>query len=185
MVSWSTALLERVEEHLRGHEPWRTRSGLLKTRPQASNTLHLAVFVQPFLQYVLDGRKSVESRFSMHRRPPFDCVQPGDLVLVKQSAGPIVAVAEISKVWYYELDTKAWEFIRSRFSDQLCVSDPIFWESKSQACYATIMQFCRVERLQPLQCGKRDRRGWVVLGSLGGEQLSLFCDTESRRRRGR
>lgn len=72
-------------------------------------------------------------------------------------------MAEISGVWYYQLDPKAWDFIRSRFTDQLCVEDPEFWESKASSCFATIMQFNRVDKLDPLDCSKRDRRGWVVL----------------------
>src|SRR5206468_2378881 len=133
------------------------------------------VFVEPFLQFVLDGRKTVESRFSIHRRPPFGCVRPGDLVLIKESGGPIVAMAEVPHVWYYQLDPASWGFIRKRFAEQLCVEDPGFWKSKASSCFATLMQFARVERLGPLNCSKRDRRGWVVLSHLS-KQPDLFSD---------
>jgi len=121
----------------------------------------------------------VESRFSIHRRPPFGCVQSGDLVLVKESGGPVVAVAEISEVWYYQLDQEAWEVIRTRFAKQLCIEDPEFWQSKSSSYFGTLMQIGRVEKLDPLVCSKRDRRGWVVLD--GHErQADLFSDLHRR-----
>jgi hypothetical protein len=175
MASWSTTLLDTVTRQLggntqKGMRTARAKSGLA----ESTCRVHLAIFVEPFLEYLLDGRKTVESRFSIHRRPPFRCVRAGDFVLVKQSAGPIVAVAEVSNVWYYEMDPAAWAFIRSRFSGQLC-ADSEFWASKSAACYATLMQFSKITPLPPLECGKRDRRGWVVLGALaGGVQIPLF-----------
>ena len=175
MKMWSNSLLARVEEQLNGHEYWGPRANLLFQTPGRANSLHLAVFVEPFLTFVLDGRKTVESRFSIHRTAPFGSVCSGDIVLVKRSGGPIVAVAEVSQVWYYELDSKAWEFIRSRFAKQLCIDDPEFWESKSSAYFATLMQLGRVEKIGPIPCSKRDRRGWVVLSHLA-EQPELFPD---------
>ena|ERR1035437_8796026 len=174
MSNWSNSLLERIEEYLDSHEFWKERSGVKPDALTRRQTLHLAVFVQPFLQFLLEGRKTVESRFSINRCPPYECVESRDLILIKQSGGPIVAVAEVSDVWYYELDAGAREFIRTRFANQLCIDGSDFWESKAASCYATLMQFSRVEKIEPIPCLKRDRRGWVVLES-SIEQASLFA----------
>lgn len=174
MKTWSSSLLTKVEKHLNASQYWGEHTDLFSPSRKRSNSIHLAVFVEPFLQFLLDGRKTVESRFSIHRRPPFGCVKSGDLVLIKESGGPIVAVVEISHVWYYQLDSGAWEMIRKRFAKQLCVDDPEFWENKASSYFATLMQLGRVERLNPLACAKRDRRGWVVLD--GRErQIDLFA----------
>jgi hypothetical protein len=175
MKTWSNSLLAKVEKYLTAHQYWEGHSDFVSPSRKRPNCIHLAVFVEPFLQFVLDGRKTVESRFSIHRRPPFGCVRNGDLVLIKESGGPIVAVAEISEVWYYQLDREAWDVIRTRFARQLCVDDTEFWESKASSYFATLMQIGRVEKLDPLTCSKRDRRGWVVLN--GQEtQTNLFSD---------
>lgn len=163
MTTWSISLLTKVEKHLIAHQYWERHNDLLSPSKKRPNSIHLAVFVEPFLQFVLDGRKTVESRFSIHRRPPFGCVKGGDLVLIKESGGPVVALAEIADVWYYELDSNAWEMIRTRFAKQLCANEPEFWESKASSFFATLMRIGRVEKLAPLTCAKRDRRGWVVL----------------------
>ena len=181
-MTWSNSLLERMEELFDTDESWG-----IPARPEGegsnrTKTLHLAIFVQPFLDYLVDGRKTVESRFSINRCPPYQSVESGDLVLVKQSGGPIVAVAEVSDVWFYELDPEARDFIRSRFSTQLCIEGPEFWERKAASCYATLMKFSRVESVEPIPCSKRDRRGWVVLGS-SQPQPSLFDEHKSRRYR--
>jgi hypothetical protein len=174
MPAWSSSLLEVLDDCLGEHACWRPNSSTDKDAVSRPRSVHLAVFVEPFLRFLLDGQKTVESRFSIHRRPPFGRVQAGDIVLVKESGGPIVAVARVSDVWYYELDATAWAFIRTRFAKQLCV-EPEFWKSKADSCYATLMQFSRVDRLQPISCMKRDRRGWVVLASPGGQE-DLFSD---------
>lgn len=180
MTTWSSSLLTRVEKHLHASEYWRKRSEIASRARKSPKSIHLAVFVEPFLQFVLDGRKTVESRFSIHRRPPFGCVRTGDLVLIKESGGPIVAMAEVSDVWYYRLDPDAWDFIRTRFAEQLCVEDPEFWKSKASSYFATLMRFARVDKLDPLDCSKRDRRGWVVLEG-SARQAHLFSSIDLSR----
>ena len=53
-------------------------------------SLHLAVLVQPYLDFILDGQKTIESRFSIRPIPPYRRVESGDIVLLKASGGPIV-----------------------------------------------------------------------------------------------
>lgn len=175
MSIWSNSLLRDLDEYLKGHEFWIERRCEVRNNAERVRNLHLAVFVEPFLSFLLDGRKTIESRFSIQRRAPFECVRKGDIVLIKASGGPIVAVAEISDIWYYELNADSRAFIRSRFGEQLCV-DPDFWDSKASACYATLMQFSRVDRVDPIDCWKRDRRGWVVLDAPLA-QGNLFADS--------
>src|ERR1700731_133584 len=99
MPTWSNSLLRSLDKCLSEHEFWMARRGEARNDAERVRNLHLAVFVEPFLSFLLEGRKTIESRFSIHRRPPFECVRKGDIVLVKASGGPIVAVAEISDVW--------------------------------------------------------------------------------------
>lgn len=45
------------------------------------NRIHLAILTEPYLEWILSGKKTVESRFSIHRVPPFGVVSPGDAFL--------------------------------------------------------------------------------------------------------
>ncbi|OAI51261.1 hypothetical protein AYO44_05010 [Planctomycetaceae bacterium SCGC AG-212-F19] len=134
--------------------------------------VHLAVFVEPFLGYVLDGSKTVESRFSINRCAPFGKVSPGDVVLLKRAGGPVVGIARVRTVWSYELDESSWAVIRKRFAKALRAQAPEFWERRRGATYATLMLIDQVLALEPVKWEKRDRRGWVVVRSAG--QPSLF-----------
>src|SRR5271169_6453922 len=66
--------------------------------------IHLAVFIEPFLGYVLDGTKTVESRFSINRCAPFGKVSQGDVLLLKRAGGPVVGITRVLAVWSYHLD---------------------------------------------------------------------------------
>jgi len=70
--------------------------------------IHLAVFVEPFLGYVLDGSKTVESRFSVNRCAPFGKVNRHDVVLLKRAGGPVVGLAQVRTVWSYLLEESSW-----------------------------------------------------------------------------
>ncbi len=143
-----------------------------------SCAIHLAVFLEPYLSYVLDGSKTVESRFSVNRCAPFGRVRPGDFVLLKHAGGPVVGIARMTSVWSYHLDEPSWRMIRDRFAAALRVQDPEFWESKRDAFYATLMSMDRVRGFPPVVWKKSDRRGWVVMRS--PRQLSLFGGDDDR-----
>ncbi len=135
-------------------------------------SVHLAIFVEPFLGYVLDGSKTVESRFSVNQCAPFGRVSQGDAVLLKRAGGPVVGIAQVRMVWSYRLDETSWGVIREQFTEALRAQDPDFWEHRRAAAYATLMSIDRVMALKPIEWEKRDRRGWVVVRSAG--QPSLF-----------
>ena len=155
-------LVDEVLAVVRGDAFWEDR---LAAVTAATIGLHLAVFVEPFLGYLLAGRKTVESRFAMRRTPPYGQIRCGDLVLVKRSGGAILGLCEVAETWFYHLDSESWEAIREEFALALCAQDPAFWESRRAATFATLMQIAAVRALPPIRCPKRDRRGWVVLRS--------------------
>ena len=128
--------------------------------------LHLGVFVEPYLSFVLEGRKTVESRFSVTRRAPYGRVDSGDVIFIKRSGGPIVGLCKVQHAWYYELDTDAWSLIKERFGHAICASGEAFWESRRHACYASLIRVAEVTPLTPIRFSKRDRRGWVTLNHI-------------------
>ncbi|NVM29292.1 MAG: ASCH domain-containing protein [Candidatus Helarchaeota archaeon] len=141
---------------------------LIKRKMEKKGTnflIHLAIFVEPYLKYILEGKKTVESRFSVNRIAPYKKVHRGDIVLLKRSGGPIVGLCMITDVWFYRLDPKTWLNIKKEFSQYLCVQDPSFWSARENASYATLMKLGHIIRIEPTIYKKRDRRGWVVLNS--------------------
>lgn len=140
------------------------------------HAVHLAVLVEPFLGFILDGSKRIESRFSTVKIPPFRAVREGDVLLLKEAAGPIVAATWATEVWCYgSLTAGSRAELRERFGRELRDDVPGFWEQRETARYATLIRLGPVATLpSPLDCPKTDRRGWVVLRERP-QQLSLFA----------
>ncbi|NES70617.1 MAG: ASCH domain-containing protein [Okeania sp. SIO2D1] len=137
--------------------------------------LHLAILVEPYLQFILDGQKTVESRFATRRFAPYKRVQKGDIVLLKRSSGAIVGVCQVACVWFYELDPESWQTIKEKFTVAICAQDNKFWEDREKASYATLMRIQNVKPISPVKFVKRDRRGWVVLHeNIGQLELDLW-----------
>lgn len=141
--------------------------------------MHLAIFVEPFLGFVLDGSKTIESRFSVNATAPYGRVSRGDVVLLKRSGGPICGICQAANVWYYELDKRAWREIRRRFATALRLDAPDLKDRCNRASYATLIRLKHVSPTLPIGVAKRDRRGWVVLTELN-HLLNLFEYSECR-----
>lgn len=164
MEDWQAELLSQVKETIKDDPFWSSYFGARWRRPEA-NEIHLAVFVEPYLSFILDGRKTMDSRFSSHLRPPHRRVKKGDVLLLKKSGGAVVGICRVSYVWFYTLDPESLSLIHSKFGDALCADGPDFWKERETKSFATLMKIDQVLPLGPLSCGKKDRRGWVVIRS--------------------
>lgn len=153
---------EDIRRAVAADEPW----GRLLGAPGSalpSCGIHLAVFVEPFLGYLLDGTKTIESRFSVTRQAPYEKVCKGDILLVKRSSGPVVGLCRVGQVWFYNLDPDSWAYIRKHFARAICAQDPAFWTAREGASYATLLQVKNVLAIDPVSWPKRSRQGWVVV----------------------
>lgn len=132
---------------------------------------HLAVMQGDYLDKILKGEKTIESRFSKHRCAPFGAVTSGDEILFKPAGGPVIAQAGVERVLYFEQLTPAkLKEITHRFRTQLQLSQE-FIKSRQEARYCTLIFLQDVRRVTPRFIEKRDRRGWVPLNN---GQLTLW-----------
>jgi ASC-1-like (ASCH) protein len=125
-----------------------------------ASTIHIAVMSEPFLSYVFEGKKTVESRFSLHKIAPYQKVQPGDIVFLK--AGPIVGCFRVGWCRYFDLTKVHIEHIATTYGEAIC-ADKVFWQQKADKHYATLLGISEVRRLTPLKISKFDRRAWITL----------------------
>jgi ASC-1-like (ASCH) protein len=137
-------------------------NGWLKKLSTGGYALHLAIFREPYLTFIMEGKKKIETRFAKRPCPPFNRVSDGDVVLLKHSGGDIVGICEVEKVWFYNLDPEAFEFIKHRFGELICPADGSFWRERKDKSVATLMKVKNVIPVNGVHIEKRDRRGWVT-----------------------
>ena len=161
-AKWTTELIDGLRSELADDIFWREE---LKRAAEVDSNIgiHIGIFVKPYLDLLLGGKKTVESRFSANRCAPYGIARKADVLLLKRSGGPIMGLCRLGDVWCYQLEPQSWRLIRDRFAEQLCISDPAFWAAKKDACYATLMRVEHSRQVEPVAIPKRDRRGWVVV----------------------
>lgn len=126
---------------------------------------HLAVMRQPYMDYVLNGLKKVESRFSKKPCAPFRMASKGDLVLFKETGGAIRAISKISDVKYYgNLREDQVLCLLEKHKEELMLSDE-FIEEKKESRYASIFYLSEVLVIPSIKVEKNDMRSWIVLNN--------------------
>ena len=123
---------------------------------------HLVMLVEPYLTRLLDGTKTVESRFSRQRRPPFGIVEAGDTLILKRSSGSVLGLCTVAQVYYFDLARINLQTIQKRFGRAIS-ADEKFWRDQRQARFVSLFRVEHVVRLSEITCHKRDRRAWVVM----------------------
>lgn len=156
---WLNAVLEAVP----ARAAYADRLEPFRHGTQATS-LHLAVLVEPYLGFIFDGTKTVESRFSVKPIAPYGHVRQGDTILLKPPSKPIEGMCTVTECWQYRLDSTSRDLVRNRFGP-LLAAQPGFWESRQHARYLTLIAITHVVRTDPIAVPKRDRRGWVVLAA--------------------
>lgn len=127
--------------------------------------VHLAIFSEPFLTYLLSGKKTLESRLSMNRMAPFGMVAKGDIVVVKKSGGDICAIFRISEVQFYsKLNPEIIKRIDERYGSKILWNlDPAFLLSKADAKFLTLISISSLHRISGITTEKNDRGAWVTI----------------------
>jgi len=134
---------------------------------------HLVVLKGPYLDAALAGTKRVESRLSRTRCAPFGQVAPGDVLLLKESCGPLRACARAGRVLTYaNLAPADVEELRRRHN-HLIAGPAAYWRDKRRARFATLVW---LEEVEPVPLGlfdvpKLHGAGWRRLGAKEAARL--------------
>lgn len=133
---------------------------------------HLAILTPPYLEKILSGEKTIESRFSRSRSVPFEKVHGGDLILLKETAGPLCAVAVAASVRCFgPLGPGEAERLMEVYQTELQLEQD-FKSAKQHSLYATLITLRDVLPIKPIQVKKVDRRPWVVLTENNGNGVT-------------
>ena len=115
------------------------------------------------IQYMISGTKTIESRITKNKCIPYGKVEKDDLVLLKQTGGPVLAVFSVNKVYSYETRFFSLDEIRKTYQKQLCIHDD-WWERKKDAGYATLLEIREIAALKPISLSLyKNRQSWIIL----------------------
>lgn len=124
---------------------------------------HLAILKKPYLDMILSGRKTVETRLTRTRCAPFGQITAGDKVFLKVSSGPVCATAIVTAVEEFEnLSQNKVKQLKRKYN-HLIRGDEVYWQSKADSKFAVLVWLSDVQTIEPTKIDKKDWRAWVVL----------------------
>lgn len=85
---------------------------------------HVAIMTPSWklIPKILNGEKTIESRWYQTRRAPWNKIAIGDCVFFKDSGKSITAKAIVSRIWQFEIGSiKDAEKIVAEFGDRICI----------------------------------------------------------------
>lgn len=124
---------------------------------------HIAILRQPFFNMVLNGEKTIESRWSMHKVAPYGKVSVGDEILLKETGKDVTAIAKVKDVKYYELTPKVVEEIRIKYGKQIGTDKFEDWKDTLQKKYCTLIWLKDVKQISPIKVQRSNGAGWIVI----------------------
>lgn len=141
--------------------------------------IHVAVMAGPYLDKILDGSKTVESRITKNRLAPYGRISCGDVILFKQSSGPIRALALVKEASCTELRPgQSLEDITQDYLQGLAY-EPGYLEAKDGARYFTFLLLDQVTPTAEARLRKRDRQTWVTVGANAHGEAGLLEPTST------
>lgn len=127
-----------------------------------AHNLHLGIFSEPYLTYMLAGKKTIESRFSKNKILPYNKISKDGIVILKRSSGDVLAYFTIKEVLFFDLCKVSIDQIKFKYNKQLCV-DENFWITKKNSNYATLIFIDTIVKLKPFHINKKGMQTWIKL----------------------
>ena len=124
---------------------------------------HLVILKKPYLDAILDGRKTIESRFYRTKLKWLSQVSAGDKLFLKASSGPVMATATVAGVKHFDnLTAQQISELKGQYNKHIC-GDDRFWQEKAGARLGFLCRLKDVRPIIPKFIRKADWRAWVVL----------------------
>jgi ASC-1-like (ASCH) protein len=137
---------------------------------------HLVILKKLYLDKIFSGSKTIELRLLKAAFPPFGCVAAGDRLFLKESSGPVCAIAQVSEFTEFRNLTPAKILKLKAEFNNLILGDDEYWKLKSDSKFAVLVWIKKVRAIKPVRIYKKDWRAWVVLTER--ENFGLFTSAD-------
>jgi len=119
---------------------------------------HIAIMNKSWklIPKILDGSKTIESRWYVNRVKPWNSINPGDHIYFKNSGEPITASAEVSKVLQLDnLDKTKFTEIMKEYADNIQLLSREYNEYYQSQNYCILIFLKDAKPLQPFNVSKK------------------------------
>lgn len=119
---------------------------------------------------ILDGEKTIESRWYQTRRAPWGKIEKGDRVFFKDSGKAITVMARVKRVWQFEIhDLNEAEKIVAEFGGRICLVDSDVGSWPRVPKYCVLVELQDPASITPFAIDKRGfgaGTAWMTMDSI-------------------
>lgn len=107
--------------------------------------IHVAILKRPYLELILSGAKTVESRLTKSAVPPYRAIEPGHRIFLKESGGRFRATAIAGQVCFFaDLSPARVEQLRIEYQARVG-GDADYWHAKRDSRFGTFIELRQVQ----------------------------------------
>ncbi len=119
---------------------------------------HVAILKKEwkFLDKILAGKKTVESRWYVSKSAPWNRISAGDIIFFKESGSPVTVKAGVEKVLQEELTPMRVKELMEKYGKAICVRDEAeFIKNNEKKKYCVLVFLKDVEKVEPFDINKK------------------------------
>lgn len=118
---------------------------------------HIAIMKKKWklIPKILDGSKTIESRWYVNRIKPWNSLKIGEKIYFKNSGEPITACAEVSQVLQFEkLDKQLFETIMKKYADDIGLINKEYNKYYQSKNYCILIFLKNAKQVEPFNISK-------------------------------
>ena len=133
---------------------------------------HLAIMSKQLqlLPKILNGEKTVESRWYKTRRAPFNKIKVGDIVYFKDSGAPVTLKSLVKKIIQFNnlTEQRIYDLLHAHEKELGVNADQYFISIKDKK-YGILIYLSNVEQVKPFQIDKKgfgNQSSWITIDNI-------------------
>lgn len=143
---------------------------------------HLAIMdpKKKFLEKILTEEKTIESRWSIQKRNPFNNIKKGDQIYFKNSGKEVSVIALVNRVLFFEdLNPKKVKEILDEYGERIGITKTNkkeFYDYAKNKKYCTIIFLEKIKTIKLFQINKRgygNMSAWITLKNINSIKIRI------------
>ena len=124
---------------------------------------HIVILKRKYLDLIISGKKTIESRWAMNKIVPYHKVNIGDVLYLKETGKDVCAKAIVSDVKFFELNKDIVDDIIDKYGDKICINKNN--KERYNKKYCTLIWVDKVERIKPFSVRRSFGTAWMIYTS--------------------
>ena len=110
---------------------------------------HLVILKKPYLDAILAGQKTIESRLTKTKRAPFGRIFAGDKLFFKVSSGAVCAIGRVGKVLQFDnLTPERIHGIKQQYNGDILAAEQ-YWAEREGCKYCVLVWLECIKAIEP------------------------------------